>query len=76
MIQVDAYMIHCKMQTVLRILKEQLGMSEEDLLLIFKEEILKQMKNDRRMITQARAAETSLHVAQSKIIGANGMPLN
>lgn len=76
MIQVDAYMVHCKMQTVLRVLKERLDMSEEELLLIFKEEILNQMRNDRRMIIQARAAESSLAIAQSKIIGANGQPLN
>ena len=79
MIMVNMYMMNMKMRMVINILRTKLEMSEEELNVWFKEAVLDQLKEDRKMVTKdmarQRMAESNGHLPFGGIIGPNGQPL-
>jgi hypothetical protein len=73
MFQVDMYQMLVKVRTLLRIMEERLEFTEAELTLLLREETLKQLQMDRKLATEARAAQ--LVIAQSQLLGPDGNPL-
>lgn len=74
MVNINPHLLLIRVTTLVRIIQERLEMSDPEIELIFKEEILKQLQSDRKMILEARTNQ--LVVAQAQILGANGQPLS
>lgn len=73
MLSVSARLIQIKVNTIITLLRK-LGVSEEELNTVFKQEALEQMKRDFDMIMKDKR-KSDLAVAHSTLLGPNGTPL-
>jgi hypothetical protein len=55
MVQIDSYLLNIKMRALLELVEHELNMTREEIEVYFKQAVLDQLKQDRKMITRARA---------------------
>lgn len=78
MVNVNTYLLNMKMRMMVKLLEVKFGMTEDEINVYFKEAVLAQLKEDRKMITKAMAQQKLQqpgHLPFKGIIGPNGTPL-
>lgn len=76
MLNINAHLIQMKVNTLIKLIR-RLGISEEEIEALFKESVLEQLENDRKMLLEAkkRAANPEIAVPRRNLLGPNGQPI-
>lgn len=77
-ITVNVYMLNMKMRMMQALIASKLEMTEEELNVWFKQAVLAQLKDDRKMVTKAMAQQNLQkpgHLPFNGMLGPNGRPL-
>jgi hypothetical protein len=77
-ITVNVYMLNMKMRMMQKLVEVKLGLSEDEMNLWFKQAVLQQLKDDRKMVTKAQAQQKLQqpgHLPFNGMLGPNGRPL-
>lgn len=75
MLNTDTYFLDFKVRTLLRIVEERLGITENEMNIMFKEVVLEKLKEDRKMLVKAMQMQHIAIPRPKGIIGPNGTPL-
>lgn len=77
-ITVNVYMLNMKMRMMQKLVADKLGLSEDELNMWFKQAVLEQLKDDRKMVMKAQAQQNIQrpgHLPFNGMLGPNGRPL-
>lgn len=78
MIIIDPRLIQFKVNTIVAVLTEVLGVDSEQLQVMFKEKVLAQMKSDRMMLIEEKAKQSRPDLAIARkpgLLGPDGQPI-